>query len=125
MRKEQQDFDNLLGRWLVFKHYDELDSTWEVIREAMCEDELQGCILISCSTMKYNPKESGPGPRTTGLIRVHTEEHNMDDIGFKLIQLVKQDIKYKRFCNTLEGKYTHAVSGRTTIKTIYWNSGRP
>ena len=46
-------------------------------------------------------------------------------IKFKVIELVKQDIKYKTDADTLDYKYTHAGSGKTTIKTIYWNSGRP
>ena len=44
---------------------------------------------------------------------------------FKVIELVEQDIKYKTDADTLDYKYTHAGSGKTTIKTIYWNSGRP
>ena len=37
----------------------------------------------------YNPTMSGPGPSTTGVIYVYTEEHNMDTIGFKLLEIVQ------------------------------------
>jgi len=60
-----------------------------------------------------------------GVICVHTEEHNMDDIGFKLVALVKQDIKYKTDAASLDYKYTFTGSKKVCIKTIYWNRGRP
>lgn len=109
----------------MFKHFDEIDDTWEKIRTAIASNELQGCLVAKCSAMKYHPTLEGPGPSTTSVICVYTEEHNMDDIGFKLIEIVKQDIKYKTDEDTLSYKYTHAGSGKVTIKTIYWNNGKP
>ena len=117
--------DLILGKWLVFKHYDEIDDVWEKIRTAIARDELQGCVNAKCSTMRYNPTLEGPGPSTTSVICVYTKEHNMDDIGFKLIEIVKQDIKYKTDDDTRKFKYTYAGSGRVTIKTIFWNNGKP
>ena len=50
----------------------------------------------------------------------------MDDIGFKLIEIVKQDIKYKTDEDTQSYKYTHAAWFReVTFKTIFWNNGKP
>ena len=87
---------------------------------------LQGCTVAKCCTMRYNPSIAGPGPSTVGVICVYTCEYNMDDIGFKLIELVQQDIKYKT--DEDSRKYNYAFVGRkkqVTIKTIYWNNGKP
>ena len=116
---------DFLGKWLLFKHYDEIDETWEKIRTAIVTDSLQGCVHAICSTMRYDPTSIGPGPSTTGVICVYTEEHNMDGIGFKLIEIAQQDIKYKTDSDTLACKYAHTGAGKVTIKTIFWNNGRP
>ena len=116
---------DFLGKWLVFRHYDEIDETWQKIRTAIVTDNLQGCVHALCSTMRYNPTQEGPGPSTTGVICVYTEEHNINAIGFKLIEIVQQDIKYKTESDTLAGKYAHTGDGKVTIKTIFWNNGRP
>ena len=73
--------------------------------------------------MRYDPTKGGPGPCTTGVICVYTEEHNMDSIGFKLIEIAQQDIKYKSKSDS--GKYVHTCFKKVTIKTIFWNNGRP
>ena len=114
-----------LGKWMVFKHYDEVDEAWENIRTAVAKDELQGCLSAACSTMMYHPTLEGPGPSTNSVICVYTKEHNMDAIGFKLIEIVKQDIKYKTDEDSRNYKYTHAGSGKVSIKTIFWNNGKP
>ena len=116
---------DILGKWLVFKDYDKLDEVWEKIRTAIVTNNLQGCVSAKCSTMRYNPTGGGPGPCTYGVICVYTEKHNIDKIGFKLIEIVQQDIKYKTDSDTLAGKYAHTGSGKVTIKTIFWNNGRP
>ena len=113
------------GKWLVFKHFDELEELWKRVRIAILTDKLQGCTDAKCSTIKYNPSVGGPGPRTKGVICVYTYEHNMDAIGFKLIEIAEQDIKYKTENATEEGKYVHTGDGKITIKTIFWNNGRP
>ena len=109
----------------MFKHYDEIDDTWKKIRTAIARDELQGCLTAKCSTMRYHPSCEGPGPSTTAVVCVYTEEHNMDDIGFKLIEIAQQDIRYKTDEDTLSNKYVHTGSGKVTIRTIYWNNGKP
>ena len=124
--KHGRDPDSqILGKWLVFKHYDEIDDTWEKIRTAILTDNLQGCTDAKCSTMRYNPSGGGPGPSTSAVICVYTCEHNMDDIGFKLIELVQQDIKYKTDEDTLNYNYAFVGGKKVTIKTIYWNNGKP
>ena len=84
MIESDQPPKDILGKWLVFKHFDKIDATWAKIRTAMIEDKLQGCVHAKCSTMRYNPSSCGPGPDTKAVICVFTEEHNMDDIGFKV-----------------------------------------
>ena len=116
---------DILGKWLVFKNFDEIDDTWERIRTSVVTNTLQGCVHAVCTTMKYNPTMEGPGPSTTGVICVYTEEHDIDAIGFKLIEIVQQDIKYKTESDSLAGKYVHTGAGKVTIKTIFWNNGKP
>ena len=89
--------------WYVFKDLDEINETWEKIQTTTVNDDLQGCVLVACFTMKYNPTMSGSGPSTTGVICVYTEEHDMDTIGFKLIEIVQQNIKYKTESDSLAG----------------------
>lgn len=124
-RRDPNQHDKTLGKWMVFKHYDEIDQTWKNIQTAILSDDMQGCVYAKCSTMMYSPSCSGPGPDTCGVICVYTSQNNMDDIGFRLIEIVKQDIKYKLDEATLDYKYVHAGSGKVTIKTIFWNNGMP
>lgn len=108
----------------MFKYYDKIDEAWENICAAMTKDELGGCVTAKCSTMRYNPTGGGTGPSMTAVICVYTEEHNMDAVGFKLIEIVRQDIRYKTDASTLSFKYSHS-SEKVSSKTIYWNSGKP
>ena len=108
---------DIFGKWLVFKDFDKMDESWEKIRTAIITDTLQGCVYARCSTMRYNPSNDGPGPTTKGVICVYTEEHNMDGIGFKLIEIVQQDIKYKTQRDS--GTYAHTSYNKVTIKTIF------
>ena len=112
------------GKWMIFKHWDKLDATWEKVRTAMM-DELQGCSNAACTTMRYNPSLRGPGPDLAGMICVYTQEHDMDAIGFKLIEVVEHDIKYKRNQDSMEYKYSFNSHTPVSLKTIYWNNGRP
>ena len=73
--------------------------------------------------MRYNPTGGGPGPSTKGVICVYTEEHNMDTIGFKLIEIVQQDIKYKADSDTLVGKYLHTGAGKLPSKQFSGTMG--
>ena len=75
--------------------------------------------------MRYNPTKGGPGPCTSAVICVYTEEHNMNAIGFKLIEIAQQGIKYKTNSDSWAGKYVHIGFKNVTIKTIFWNNGRP
>ncbi len=72
---------------------------------------MERCRFAKSSTFFYNPVCAGPGPSTKGVICVHTCKDDMDDIGYKLIQLVKQDIKYKTDEDSLNYKYAHVAQG--------------
>lgn len=113
-----------IGKWLAFKSYNKIDETWGKIREAVTSQSLGGCTLAKVSTMRYNPSGGGTGPSTCGVICVYTKQHNMDAIGFKLIELVQQDIRYKLDVTTRMGKYSHS-GDKVSEKTIFWNGGEP
>ncbi len=48
----------------------------------------------------------------------------MDDIGLKLTQVVKQDIRFKTNEDTQNYKYAH-VGETCSIKTLHYNQGSP
>ena len=104
------------GKWIIFKHLDEIDDTWKAIRTALDEGHLERYISrIKCTTKKYNPTEFGPGPCTKASISVFlssSEDRIIQDIGHRLIQIVQQDIEYK----------TTAGTGDIIL---YWNGGNP
>ena len=115
----------IYGKWLIFRHFDKIDELWGTLRTAVLTNNLCGCVVAKCSTMKYNPSQKGPGPCTTCVIQVYTEEHNMEDVGFELVKIAEQDIKYKLDIHSLAKMYVHTGAGKTTIKTIFWNNGKP
>lgn len=114
------------GKWLVFRYVEQLDETWHEIRKATESGEL-GAMEASCSTRRYNPTEAGSGSKqdASGVIRVFTSEQKVDEVGFRLAQLVKHDISYKTEEATKKGLYIHSGAKKTTLKTIYWNDGEP
>ena len=110
---------SLIGHWMVFKHFDEVDLTWEQICRAMARGTLQCCPRAKCSTMRYDPSTQGPGPVTTAAIFVYaSEEQDINTIGFELIEMAKQDIKYKSFDES-------SGSRRSPMKTLFWNNSKP
>ena len=113
------------GKWMVFKPLDKIDETWEKIRIAVAKGELEGCEWIQCSTMMYDPTKEGPGISTSAVIFVHTYEQNVMAIGFKLIEIVQQDIRYKTNETSQKREFSFTANKRVTMKTIFWNQGRP
>eukprot|EP01068_Selenidium_serpulae_P018330 Selendium_serpulae@DN6450_c2_g12_i2.p1 len=75
--------------------------------------------------MCYNPSDSGPGPDTTAVICVYSRERNMFDVGFALVGLVEQDLKYKTDKQTLSGQYTSYSGDKVSCAAIFWNDGQP
>ena len=123
--KHDESSQSTIGKWLVFEPFDKIDDTWSEIREAVVKNELGGCLQAKTSTIRYSPTSSGPGPSTTAAICVFAKECNMDAIGFKLIELIKRDIRFKPDVLTFSGTYAHSSAGPTTTKTLYWNDGKP
>ncbi len=116
-----QEKGESLGKWLVFKHKSKIDETWEIVRQAVASGEL-GATGAKVSTMKPNPNASNPDIK---VICVYTISNDVDEVGLKLIQLVRQRISYKTDEATLAGIY--AIRGHTkiTCRTLEWNKGNP
>ena len=109
---------------MVFDHYDNIDGTWERIRTAIARRELTGC-FAECSTIRYDPTAEGPGPSTSAVICVYTTEKNIDNVGRRLIRIVKRDIPYKTNKDTREFKYTFTGHQEGAPIKLFWNKGRP
>lgn len=112
-----------LGKWLVFKHMSAIDKTWELVRKAVASGELgPGCTGAKVATMMGNPTAMD---RDMKVICVYTTAEDVDPVGLKLIQLVRQKIRYKTDEATLAGVY--AINGftKTTCRTLDWNKGNP
>ena len=113
------------GKWLVFKctFRGILDETWHCIRQAVESGELGShCTGAKCSTAREKPESIGGAD---GVICVYTTKEGMDEVGLKLVQLVKQDLKYKTDEATLQGLYARTTHKKTTCRMLYWNEGDP
>ena len=109
-----------LGKWLVFKPLEELDETWHMIRRAVESGELDST-GAKCSTAMPDPSRHP----TKGVICIYTSVETMDEMGFKLVHMVKQDIRYKTDEATLQGKYVATGYKNVSLQAIYWNDGDP
>ena len=114
-----------LGKWLVFKPLEELDETWHMIRRAVESGELDST-GAKCSTAceAANPSRNTMDP-STGVICIYTSEETMDEVGFKLVHMVEQDIWYKTDEATLQGKYVATGYRNVSLQIICWNDGNP
>ena len=112
-----------LGKWLVFKPLEELDKTWHMIRRAVESGEL-GSTGAKCSTAMPDPSRH-PTNSTKGVICIYTSVETMDEVGFKLVHMVKQDIRYKTDEATLKGEYADTGHKNVSLQAIYWNDGDP
>ena len=116
--------EEAFGKWLVFKNLEELDETWHMIRRAVESGEL-GATSAKCSTATPDPSSYPINPSSKGVICVYTSEKAIDEVGFKLIYLVKQNIRYKTEEATRQGLYTLRGYAKVTLKALYWNDGEP
>ena len=115
------------GKWLIFrpKASGALDEIWHVIRQCVETKEFgDGCTAAKCSTARENPDEAPVGS-PNGVICVYTTKETIDEVGLLLIQKVRQTIRYKTDETTLKGLYAFKGHGRVTIRTLYWNDGKP
>ena len=114
-----------LGKWLVFKRFNKLDETWHMIWKAVGSGELGATGAKSSTAMEKSGRQGSSASSRTGVICVYTSEETMDEVGFKLIHMVKQDIEYKTNEATLRGEYIATGYKKVTVKTIFWNDGDP
>ena len=124
---QEELLDETYGKWLVFKPKASgaLDETWHVIRQCVEAKEFgDGCTAAKCSTALENPDEAPIG-KPNGVICVYTTKEAIDEVGLLLIHKVRQTIRYKTDETTLKGLYAFKGHGKVTIRTIYWNDGKP
>lgn len=96
-----------------------------MIRKAVESGEL-GATGAKSSTALEDASCYPMHPNTSvGVICVYTSEETMDEVGFKLVHMVKQTIRYKTDEATLQGRYIATGYKKVTIKTIFWNDGEP
>ncbi|KAI6647876.1 hypothetical protein LOD99_8463 [Oopsacas minuta] len=111
---------NTYGKWLVFKHKSKMDELWEEVSK-----EVESGYLLATgakvSTMKPNPNATNPEQL---VICVYTTLEDIDEVGMRLVNLVKQTIRYKSDEATLAGVYSNRGYKKTTIKTITWKDGK-
>ena len=109
------------GKWLVFKHVSVIDKNWDIVRKAVASGEL-GAIGCTVSTRKKSHKSNDDDMH---VILVYTTKEDMDEVGMRLIPLVRQTIRYKTDEATLSNLYTCHGDGKVTCRTLDWNNGRP
>ena len=110
------------GKWLVFKHISVIDKNWGIISKAVASGKL-GATFCTVSTRKKSPKSGDDDD--THVISVYTTREDVDEVGMKLIPLVRQKIRYKPDEATLSNLYTCHGHGKVTCRTLDWNNGRP
>ena len=121
-----RDDQDMYGKWLVFKHFDELNAMWRKIIDAKQSGMLEGCIVLKTSTKVYRPGSYGPGPCTTGAVYVFTNKEQVLSVGERLCSLVEQDILYKTEKATEKGIYAGGAHNKpVTLYTMYYNAGHP
>jgi hypothetical protein len=124
---QEELLEETYGKWLVFrpKASGELDKIWHVIRQCVETKEFgDGCTAAKCSTAIENPDEAPVGS-PKGVICVYTTRKAINDVGLLLIEKVRETIRYKTDETTLRGLYAFKGHGRVTMRTLYWNDGKP
>ena len=113
------------GKWMVYRRFDELDAMWEELKENVSSKTIEA-YAMKCSTLMYNPTDTGPGPCNSGAIRVHVgSQDDIVKVGEQLVRLVKHDILYKCNKTTENGVYTHTSKHRPSSFKYFWNDGEP
>ena len=105
------------GKWLVFaKKGAELDGLWLTIHPIVRTGVL-GATGAKCST---NLSTGTSVDDSRGVICVYTTKEMRDEVGLKLLEVVKQTIRYKSDEATLRGMYASRGYKNTCEKTLYW-----
>lgn len=112
------------GKWLIFQKPPQIYDTWEDVSRRVESGEL-GATAAKVATMKENPNAYASKKDPSKVICVYTTERDIDEVGMRLVHVVKQTIRYKTDEATRAGIYIGRGYKRTTIKTIEWNRGKP
>ena len=114
------------GKWMVFKHFDQLNNALRNIIHAIEEGKLEGYEYLKASTKVYRPGSYGPGPCTTGVIEVYTTIEKKDKVGKQLCLIVMHDIQFKTEKATKDGIYAgNKYRKPVTTSNMVYNKGSP
>ena len=108
------------GKWLIFKNIAEIDQVWEEVKKQVESGDLLAT-GAKVSTMKDNPNAQNPDQK---VICVYTTYEDIDEVGMKLVQVVRQTIRYKSDEATLAGLYANRGCKKVTMRTINWKDGK-
>lgn len=112
------------GKWILFRNFSTLNATWKELIDKVKSKDLDA-FAMTCSTHMYNPSATGPGPCTSGAIRVYVRsDTEMHKVGEQLVQIVKHDISYKDERSDPQ-KYNFKSDEFPAPLKYYWNEGNP
>ena len=115
------DIEAIYGKWLIFQPRNFIDATWRKVCDAIASGRLESP-EAKCTTTAEHPER----PKTNDhVICVYSSYEMIDVIGMQLVHLVKMNIRFKTDEASYAGKYSHLKNGPTTMKTLYWNGGKP
>lgn len=112
------------GYWTVSRNFEDLNKAWCVLRDKVVSGELSAT-GATCSTLRYHPSKCGPGPQTTGIIKILTKFDNFMDVGLKLINLdeIQHDIRHRTIHQRTEGPASHSYADSGVLTQLFWNDG--
>jgi hypothetical protein len=116
---DRTEQSQVLGKWLVFGSEKKIDSLWQSIWPKVVSGELHAAQAKVAT--KFNTKTGS----SSYVICVYTTETRMDDVAFKLIRIVKRDLRYKTDADTIAGKYAPTTNQPISVRTLYWKNGNP
>lgn len=82
-------------------------------------------LLSALLPLRMHHTHMTPQHSPKGVICVYTTKEAIDEVGLLLIQNVRHTIRYKTDEATLKGLYAFKGHGKDTIRTLYWNDGKP
>lgn len=112
-----RELGDTYGKWLVFgKRGSELDGLWHTLHPLVRSGKL-GATAVKCSTSLSTGTSVND---SRGVICVYTTKEMRDEVGLKVVEEVKQTIRYKSDEATLQGAYVSRGYKNTCEKTLYW-----
>ena len=122
--------ESVLGKWLLFRPEHQIAAAWKTLATAVQSGQLQAASAkvatrYNCLNNHNGNARNRRNKSPSYVICVYTSEERMDEVGMRLIQLVKHDLHYKTDESTALGHYSNRGQPRVTKTTLYWNHGRP